>query len=192
MTHNVKIEAAPEVIARAGGEYRLKRYILVALMLAIGLWCMYDGFFKWPRYREEFARATPAQQALMVQPETDAALLINKVLAIGLISLSPLMLAFFLYNSRGEIRLAGGTLTAPGHPPVPLKQVVQLDKTKWDRKGIAYARYELGNSIKGKIRLDDFVYQYEPIHQIVDLIDADMGVPPKALGFPVEKSDGNA
>jgi len=145
LTHNVQIEAAPEVVARAGREYRVKRYILIVLMIGIGLWCAYDGFVKWPRYRQEFAQTPPAKQALMQQPETDAALLINKVLAIGLISLSPLMLAFFLYNSRGEIRLAGGVLTAPGRPLVPLKQVVQLDKTKWERKGIAYARYELEN-----------------------------------------------
>jgi hypothetical protein len=81
-------------------------------------------------------------------------------------------LAWFLYTSRGEYRLSGDTLTVPGHPPVPLQFIRSLDKSFWDRKGIAYIDYELpAPSVSGRIKLDDFVYERPPTDAIVERIE---------------------
>jgi hypothetical protein len=188
MTHNVRIEAAPEVIAKAGGEYRIKRYILVVLMFLVGLWFAYDGFVNWPRERELYDAAPESNRPLMKKPHTEMDILIQRDLAYLLVPLAPLLLVFFLYNSRGELRLSGDMLFVPGHPPVPLNRILSLDKTQWARKGIAFAHYQLEDSIKGRIRLDDFVYQSEPVHIMVDQIDADMNPPPATAGIPKSES----
>ena len=55
-------------------------------------------------------------------------------------------LCWALYNSRGAYRLTGETLRVPGHPPIPLDRIEELDKDKWDKKGIAYVNYRLSGA----------------------------------------------
>ena len=86
------------------------------------------------------------------------------------------LLAWTLYNSRGAYRLSGDVLSAPDHPDVPLASITQIDKSKWDRKGIAKLDYELATGQKGTVTLDDFVYDRPPTDRILEEIEAKLGV----------------
>lgn len=176
-----------EVVARGSADYRIRRYIMVALMLAFGAWFLYDGYIKYPRANEKVAQlqreideATAAgeeskAEKLRVElksysPETAESIAWQKRLGFGLPVLALIFLIFFLYRSRGAYRLADRTLHVPGHPPVPLDSITALDKGLWDRKGIAYVDYALPDGKQGKLTLDDFIYERKPTDAIVDRI----------------------
>jgi hypothetical protein len=115
---------------------------------------------------------------LVLQPlHSDTDILWQKRLAYGLPVLSACMLAWFLYNSRGEYRLSGNVLSVPGHPPVALEDILEVDKHLWDRKGIAYIICKT-NAGKIRLRLDDFVYDRDPTDVIYARILTFMGVDP--------------
>src|SRR5437660_427563 len=78
---------------------------------------------------------------------------LNKCLGILLPPLSIALLAWWLYGSRGQYRFDGTTLQVPGHPPVPLNALRKIDRSRWDRKGIAYIDYQLpGTTTAGRIK----------------------------------------
>lgn len=177
-----------DVVARAARYYRMTRYLMFVILLGYGAWSLYDGFVSWPKQEAEFVQS----QGKSGVHRSDMDILFNRVLGIALPPLGVLMLVSILYKSRGEIRLSGNTLTAPGHPAVPFDAITALDKRLWDKKGIAYVRYGLPDR-GGQITLDDFIYEREPIDKIYKAIEAfvapaDAPTPP---GFPVESDQTN-
>ena len=161
-----------EIIAPPGREYRVRRYLFVGLMVAAGLWFAYDGFIGYPRQWEKFSRMTPDERAHTTAPPPPFSIRIQKELALSLLLLAPTCFAFFMYRSRGNYRLERETLFVPGHPSVQFSQIVELDKSLWDRKGIAKVTYrESSSSASQTLKLDDFIYQYQPVRQIVERIE---------------------
>jgi hypothetical protein len=156
------------IVARADSAYRWKRYALVAVLFFYGLYSLYDGYYHYPQANAA-ARAKGYDQ--MPYPAYDIPL--NRRLGILLPPLSILLLMWSLHISRGEIRFDGATLSMPGHPPVPLNALRKMDRSKWDRKGIAIFDYQLpGTSTAGRLKLDDFVYQRKPVDQIFAALEA--------------------
>lgn len=168
MNKGVDSSGSVEIVARAGRYYRNTRYFIVVLFVGFGIWCIRDGYVVWP---EANARAQKAGQKI---PHTDLDIRINQMLGIGLPIFSLLVLARTLYNSRGEYRLSGETLSIPGHPPIPLSAIRDVDNRLWERKGIAYVDYEIGGT-SGRFRLDDFVYERKATDEIYDRIVARVG-----------------
>jgi len=99
-------------------------------------------------------------------PHTDLDIRWQKNLAVALPIGGVLFLIWTLFNSRGAYQLQGSTLSVPGHPPVQLADIIEVDGSKWDRKGIAYITYKTAGEAAGKLRLDDFVYQQDPTDEI--------------------------
>jgi hypothetical protein len=171
-----------EIVARAGTYYRVTRYLFSAALLVMAAWFAYDGFVKYPRHnRLHLLHARDPVAYPQDYPTHDAmSILLQK----GLATLLPLaavgMVSWTLYRSRGAYRLSGDTLRVPGHPDVPLSAITQIDKSRWDRKGIAHLDYELPFGHKGRITLDDFVYDRPPTDRILEQIEAKLGV---AEGF---------
>src|SRR5213075_743300 len=164
--------AAPEanvtyagpIVARFGRYYRNTRYLMFLLFIGFGIYCIYDGFYKYPA---DNAAWNPAKGVRPPHGEYDAPL--NKALGIILPPLAIFVLLRALHNSRGELRLEGETLSIPGHPPIPLSTIRKIDKGLWDRKGIAYIEYETGEPpVRGRFKLDDFVYDRGPTDQIME------------------------
>jgi len=163
-TAAVSTEPAGEVVARAARYYRMTRYFMVLMLFGYGIYSIYDGFYRYPRENEE---AKKLGKDVLPHPGLDVPF--NQFFGVLLPPLSIFMLFWCLRKSRGEIRFDGKNLTAPGHPPVPLENIVSMDQRLWDRKGIAYVDYDLGAQ-KGRIMLDDFIYEREPIDAIHDAI----------------------
>ena len=176
------------IVARASTEYRVKRGIIVLMLVGMGLWFAYDGFYGWPKENQRIDELTnQVNDARKVgkdsevhrleaelgklKKHSDTDINMQKVLAFGLPPLGIFVLVWSLYHSRGQYRLEQNTLHVPGHPPVPLDAIRSIDRTDWDRKGIAYLNYELINGKTGSARLDDFIYERKPTDEIFDYIE---------------------
>jgi hypothetical protein len=158
---------AGPIVARFGRYYRNTRYLMFLLFLGFGIYCIYDGFYKYPLDNETAIKRGQRPP----HGEYDAPL--NKALGIILPPLAIFVLLRALHSSRGELRLEGETLSIPGHPPIPLSAIRKIDKALWDRKGIATIEYELDQPpSRGRFKLDDFVYDRGPTDQIMDRIEA--------------------
>jgi hypothetical protein len=158
------------VIARASNDYRWRRYALVIFFFGYGLYSAYDGFIHYPNDNAEFHRKYPLAEKL---PHPAYDLPFNQGFGIGLPILSLALLGWVFYNSRGSYQFDGQTLSVPGHPPVPVKSIVKVDRDKWDRKGIAYLHYQASGSAKlGVIRIDDFIYDRVPTDEIFKQIES--------------------
>jgi hypothetical protein len=180
-----------EIVARAGTYFRNTRYLITIALLAMGLWFGYDGFINWPRQYDKYEQLEKERLAAEKAGDAERAKKLlderntyrdpkNRDWDLGLqrllfYVLPPLGIAAFvrwMYISRGAYRLGpDNVLHVPGHPPVPLDAISELDKRLWDRKGIAYVGYELPDGRTGRLKLDDFVYQREPTDQIFDRIN---------------------
>jgi hypothetical protein len=180
--------ANPTIVARASHhwrDYRAKRLLMTVMLIAGGLWFGYDGFVAWPRQNarieqlgkdlETARRANDEPTVRRLDAErsglklyTPLDIMIQKLLCFSLPVLGIAIFAWSFHQSRGAYRLADNVLTVPGHPPVPLDAITAIDKTDWDRKGIAYLNYELPSSppAKGRLCLDDFVYERDPTDAI--------------------------
>jgi hypothetical protein len=154
-----------EIVARPARYYRITRYVVVLMFLAMGGWFLYDGFIGYPA-ENEAARAQGHRE-----PHSDLDLALQKALGTTLPPIGIAMLVWALYNSRGSYRLSGSTLHVPGHPPVELDQIRRIDKNLWDRKGIAFIDYERPDGTESRLKLDDFVYEREPTDAIFERIE---------------------
>jgi hypothetical protein len=181
------------IIARPGRYYRLTRFIMTVVLLVYGGLSIRDGFFTWPKW----SQIHPYEK-----PKTPMDILFNQVLGVALPPLAMILLIRAFYNSRGKYRLEDGVVYIPGHPPIPLDKIQSLDRELWDRKGIAYVKYDLSDAPslsgipsrtdKSTFRLDDFVYQREPTDQIFKQIEQSLRtvhhpVPPRAAPAPSNK-----
>lgn len=184
-------EGYEPIVARAGSYYRNARYIMFVIIVTMGAWFLYDGLVTYPKQNEDYDRLTLAVDRLVSDKKQDTpeylslvtelkkakhhdefSVRLQVLLGLALPPAGICLLIFWLKRSRGEIRLEDDVLTAPGCPPVPLEKIDELDRTLWDKKGIAFAYYDLGGGNEGKIRLDDFIYQAQPIRLIVAEIQA--------------------
>jgi hypothetical protein len=175
------------IIARASGEYRIKRYLMVAVLIGMGLWFGYDGFKRWPQHNADINRIEHEQRNPDLSPErreelarerkalpgtrhSDTDLLWQKILFFLLPPAGIAYLVWTVYNSRGQYRLEGLRLAVPGHPEIHLDHITTIDKQLWERKGIAYIDYDTGTQT-GKLRLDDFVYETRPTREIFKRVE---------------------
>lgn len=164
-------QAAHPIVAKADIQYRWRVYVFFILVFGYGLWSLRDGFIVWPRENAQWQAMLARGERPPQAPHNDAGLLINQVLGIVLPAVSLSAFAWLMYRSRGAYCLAGDTLHVPGHPPVPLGAIQSLDKSRWDRKGIATAEYELAGGRKGKITLRDMVYNRRETDMIVRRVE---------------------
>jgi hypothetical protein len=176
MTHINSPEATPETpieLAAGPGKYfRTTRIIMMLLCVGMGAWFAYDGFVNWPSELREARRLEAEGKKPEKKPHTEMDILIQKALAIVLPPLGLYILVMALYNSRGSYRLADDVLYVPGHPPVPLGSIHNIDQSRWNRKGIALLDYELPSGQRGRIKIDDYLYDQRPADAIFERIQA--------------------
>jgi hypothetical protein len=68
--------------------------------------------------------------------------------------------------------MSNNTIQVPGHPPVTVDDIRRIDKRKWDKKGIAYLHYEVGQPpTVGVMKLDDFAYERKPTDEMLERIE---------------------
>jgi hypothetical protein len=185
--------ASPEqpIVAHAGRYYRNVRYLMAVAVVVMGFWFAYDGFVKWPQMNADYDalvehyRNNPestkdksfkaAVEERQLVRHNAMAILFQKFLAFSLPLAGIALVIWMRYNSRGEYRFDGTTLSVPGHPPINVADISAIDRKLWDRKGIAYIEYATPTGGVGRAKLDDFVYDRPPtdaiVKQVCDLAD---------------------
>lgn len=156
------------------------------LLLGGGLYFLYDGLVGYPAHNAEIAeverQAEEAKFAGDLDRETELLqqrrgmgdvhsdndirlqVLLGVVLPIGGLAL----LGWTLRSARGRLRLdEHDVLHVPGHPPVPLTAITDIDDDRWDKKGVSRLAYE-HEGHAGVIKLDDFIYDRPPTDAIHD------------------------
>ena len=180
MTDTAASNASGELVARADFQYRWRVYLFFVIMFGYGLWSLHDGFIVWPR---ENAQWKAMEDRGLKPPEkyhNDAGIFLNRVLGVLLPGISLPLFVWLMYRSRGAYRLSDGALRVPGHPRVPLESIEALDKTRWDRKGIATVEYKDTAGATRRLTLRDMVYERKTTDQIVDRIEAHLAEEPAA------------
>jgi hypothetical protein len=161
------------IVAKGAWDYRWRRLLLVLVLLFYGGWSLYDGFVRMPRENDAFKKAHPLAEKL---PHPALDIPFNQYLGMALPPLSLFFLFWVLYSSRGEYSFDGTTLSVPGHPSVSIKAIRKIDRTAWDRKGIAYIHYQASGSAKlAVLKLDDFVYERKPTDEIFEWVASAVG-----------------
>jgi hypothetical protein len=181
----------PEIVAKPSGVYRAKQAAMAILLIGWGLWSVYDGYYNWPRQNQEIAdlkeqiKKKPKDDPAVTEMESKLAKLkehtnldikFNQVLGWALPPIGLVLLVRAFYVSRGVYRLRDDVLHVPGHPPVPLDGVKAIDKSKWDRKGIAKLNYELMNGKRGRLTIDDYIYDRGPTDDIMKRVEEYTGL----------------
>lgn len=160
-----------ELVARADFQYRWRVYLFFILVFGYGLLSIRDGFFRWPQQNAEWDQMRAAGKMPPQVNHNEAGILINQVLGVVFPAVSLPLFIWLMYRSRGEYRLNGQTLSVPGHAPVPLDKFIALDKSRWDRKGIAVVEYQPPDGKPRQIALRDMVYHRATTDQIVERIE---------------------
>ncbi len=194
----VMIETPDEIVARPDFRYRGKHILFSAIIFAVGFWFMYDGYIGWPGHNKELSDLNAsirsaqaagdsrkvdelkAKLADMHREYTATDINIQKVLGFGLPVAGLLYGIWTARVTRGQFRLSGHTLSIPGHGDIEMADIQSIDKTKWDRKGIAVVRYIAHHPRRERsFKLDDFAYERGPTDQILERIENYLAPPPE-------------
>ncbi|HEY2586923.1 MAG TPA: hypothetical protein VGI81_14350 [Tepidisphaeraceae bacterium] len=172
MTQPAAVPASGDIVARVDFQYRWRSWAFAILMLMVGLWSLNDGFIVYPRDNAAWERMAGSVDRPPKPPHDQAGVVFNQFAGILCTAISIPFLVWRERRSRGEYRIAGNTLHAPGHGPVTFDQIRGLDLVRWDRKGVALVEYELATGGKRILKLCDMIYQRELTDQIVERIEA--------------------
>ena len=171
------VQSSGDIVAKADFQYRWRVYAFSLLLIGYGLWSDYDGFVNWPAKNAQWS-------AMLARGETpprtnyiENDILLNRRLGIAFPAVGLVLLTWLMYRSRGAYRLAGNMLHVPGHGPSPRDTIKSLDKSRWDRKGVAVVEYELPDGRSRSVLLRDMVYQRAPTDQIVARIESHLSGP---------------
>jgi len=150
------------------------------MVFGYGLWSARDGFIKWPeenrQHQLERDRGKPASE--IEADYNQAGILINQVLGVLLPVVSLPVFVWLMYRSRGSYRLENNTLHLPGMEPIPLDRIQSLDKSKWDKKGVAVLEYQDATGVAQTATLRDMVYERRTTDLIVERIEKALGGTP--------------
>jgi hypothetical protein len=197
-------ETPQEIIARPDHWYKGKHLLMGILVIGAGLWFAYDGWKGWPdenkridaviAEKEQASRAGDQKKVDALATElgkhskhTDMDILIQKLLAFGLPLVGVAYIAWTLHATRGNYRLNGTSVWAPGTGEISLHDIHRVDKRRWDRKGIALVYYEAHHPRRTRaFKLDDFAYERTPTDQILEQIEAYLAPAPTHHDAPSE------
>lgn len=168
--------------------YSARFVIIGAIFCGISLWALYDGFIGYPQaqaravaYRELLeknrerdwdALAAENGWSLKIPPdpkeseEYETSIKMQFAMA-GLFALIGLPVLFNALSSYGKwIEATDAGITSSWGEGFNYDQILQVDKKKWDKKGIAKVSYQDGDSVR-KFVIDDFKFQRPTMDRIL-------------------------
>jgi len=168
--------------------------LLTLFALGSAGWFFYDGYIGYPKqivraneflqFKQEGRTAEWPRYAASKgwktgdpgEPKTDKDLLTQKQFGIGGVVLALVLVGYWLWSESKCIRLDGDTITSPTGKQVRLGEIRELDRRRWDNKGIVVALFERDGT-RGKLLIDD--YKYEGAIGIIEEIDRTLAGPGK-------------
>ena len=177
MSEPIPAPSSAPLVARADFQYRWRVYVFFIMLFGYGLWSARDGFIKWPADNAYFEQLRKEGKTPPAPDHNEAGILINKALGIILPGVSLPLFIWLMYRSRGAYRLENNVLHVPGKDPVPLDKIQALDKSLWDKKGIAVVEYHDPSGAPQTATLRDMVYDRRTTDQIIESIERSLGPP---------------
>jgi hypothetical protein len=174
--------------ARIAPIWKKQKLFVALFLMALGGWFFLDGFRNYPRSNErwlahqeyvdkkierewpEFARSRGWETEpphKFFKPSDIAAQYVFGTLGVVL---GGIILAYWATQIRCVLKMDDEAVYSPAGTRVPFEAITGVGKKKWDTKGIAKVRYELGGR-KGEFVVDDYKFDTEPARQILATIE---------------------
>jgi hypothetical protein len=173
--------------ARVTPIWRKQKLFVALFMIAFGAWFTFDGAFVWPRNNERFLKFEEFEKAndkegwkafarergwnpkrpekLHSQSEINGQFLYGGLCAlVGLITLG-----YWAQQVRRTLKLDDEAVTSPAGTRVPFESITGLGLKKWDSKGLAKVRYEIGGR-QGEFVVDDYKFDTDTTRKILEEI----------------------
>jgi hypothetical protein len=191
--------------ARVTSIWKTQKLVVALALIAFGLWFYVDGKWVWPRAnvrwmehnrleKEGRAKEWPEvarTHGWKVQPpekyHDQNDILFQFIFAIGLASIGGLMLVHWARHRGRVIKTEADAVYSPSGTRIPFSAITGLGLKKWESKGYARVRYEIGGR-KGEFVLDDYKFERDSTHQILKEIETHL-VARSCNGEPLPSSE---
>lgn len=173
-----------QVHARISKEWRRRMIFMFCMIFGSAIWFLSDGYIMWPaeaKRHEVFAKmademiaagkAKESKDIAVVRAwgkyaeENDLPVKVPKPRSAGdlagqrgiggvMMAGALIYAAWIAWNHTRSVRADGDLITGASGEQVHLDSIIEIDRKKWDNKGIAYAIYEKDGKRK-RLTLDD-------------------------------------
>jgi hypothetical protein len=171
--------------------------VIGAMMLLFSGWFCYDGFVKYPLQQEIWGSynqvvvdnpGDPIEQARLWAEHAgakgwptdtpkkkveDKDILTQKIIAAITAPVGIYFLATFILTRGRWVEADEQGVRISSGQQMDYASIKSIDKSRWQRKGIALVHYE-SNGQAGRILLDDWKYDREPTKRILEVIEERM------------------
>lgn len=107
-------------------------------------------------------------------------------MAIGLAVAAPCLIWYF--NTKGSwIEAKGETLRHSSGQEIDVNTITEIDKRRWEKKGIAIVHASSPSGLPEKFFIDDLKFERQPTDQIMAWVESFVE-PDKIIGAPPEKT----
>ncbi|MEM6329616.1 MAG: hypothetical protein AAF790_05140 [Planctomycetota bacterium] len=190
--------------AERDARYYTRFWFIAAGAFVFMLLCIYDGAVKWPAQHERFVvytelsenqrggewESVAAERGWPLEPpakDRSPAEINGQFVFAGICLAVVLALMVFILRSRGRwMQADGAQITTSWGETVAYDAVEEIDKRKWEKKGLAYIRHSTGSDDGGPKRfvLDDFKFVRKPTDAILYQMEQAVGVEKITGGAP--------
>lgn len=172
------------VYARISKEWRRRMLFMFFMIFGFGAWFLADGYIYWPkedaRYDdfskiademiesgdaedEESAEVRIAWKRYaeevgyiekIPKERTDSAIREQRIIGWSMITISLIFGIWIAWNHTRSVKAEGDMVIGASGEKVNLNDIIEVDRKKWKKKGIAYGIYEVDGKRK-RLTLDD-------------------------------------
>lgn len=200
-----------QVHARISKEWRRRMFFMGFMIWGSSAWFAYDGYVAWPAEEQRYQQLVKITADVVAEDEkptdknpevsrlwrnyaeendlktkipkhrSDGDLSGQRYIA-GFFAVIGVFFSFWVWlQHRKSVRADGEIITGAGGETVNFAEIVDMDRSKWESKGIAYAIYERDGR-RRKLCLDDhkFIGAEEIIVEAEKRIKARAGTPEEA------------
>ncbi len=169
--------------ARISPIWKKQKLFVACFLVAIGAWFFFDGLIgyprsnvrwlaheehemDWPAYAKSQGWVTEVPHKFFKKED-----IVGQFVFGGLgVLLGAIVLAHWAMQKNRIIRSDDEAVYTPAGTRVPFGAITGVGKKKWDKKGIAVIRYEIGGR-KGQFFVDDYKFDTEPARTILAEIE---------------------
>ena len=174
--------------ARVSPIWKKQKLFVALFMIAIGGWFFWDGLIGYPRSNEHFLAHQQLEKegrsgewaAYAKERGWDTKVaehymgrdkIIGQYVFGTLAAVAGALVLLYWATQKGRVlKTDDEAVYTPAGTRVPFGAVTGIGKKKWDSKGLATVRYELGGK-KGKFIIDDYKFDAEPTRAILSEIE---------------------
>ena len=164
------------VEARMNPTWRNKWLLLAGFLVFFAAWSVYDALVAYPAHNQRVAKFQELKETSRLsewpeharsqgwsdedpgEPMSEGSIQTQWVQMGICLALAAMVLGRVIYVGRTRLAADDQGLVGPSGERVPYDQIREIDKTRWDSKGIAVVHYG-GDGARRKLKLDDWVYR---------------------------------